>query len=144
MRSSGIASFVRHRKARCEIESLTIQQTDRFCLLPFGISLLHAYAMASPNNLRPASLLKFTRSCRRCSSIRLPIKLQQLPSRQYATTKDEQKKDFTGQLWESTTSRVQRENDEQARYAAQRTLGGAASRNFGATVCMFRLKSFHT
>jgi len=35
--------------------------------------------------------------------------------------------DFKGQLWESTTQRVQREKEEQARFAGQRTVGGGSS-----------------
>jgi len=39
----------------------------------------------------------------------------------------EERADFKSQLWESTTERVQREREEQARYAKQRQLGSGGS-----------------
>lgn len=38
-----------------------------------------------------------------------------------------QKQDFKGQLWQSTSERVMREREEQARFAGQRNVGGGGA-----------------
>lgn len=55
--------------------------------------------------------------------------------------KDEQKPDFKAQLWESTTARVQKERDEQDRYARGRMERAGASG--GATSLGFTLGIAH-
>lgn len=54
--------------------------------------------------------------------------LRQTQRRGYADNNSpNERPDFKGQLWESTTQRVQREKEEQARFASQRSLGGGSS-----------------
>jgi len=50
------------------------------------------------------------------------------PRRAYATEKPgEERAEFKAQLWESTSERVKREREEQARFAARRNLGGGGT-----------------
>lgn len=129
-----------HAMARRALVGQAAALGTKHPLPPFSNTIRFRLSSVSAHQQRAQSALgtpPVSRSFFLALGVRQPAPLASA-RRGFATSnvrKDEQKPDFKGQLWESTTARVQKERAEQERYARGRmqragSSGGALSLGF--------------